>query len=281
MMRPAGPRHSPPDSLRRAKRPPALLGRRAPHAEAGQRVSRETSAAPPPRPRPGRPAARMAVAGSSLSSPPPTPCSRGATCQEGVLAPAPARRVLHVRHLAPCAPRRLPSGRGFARPASGRGPAPPVGRPLALARIRMFHVKHAPAPPPVAPSACSRSPPFASRPSHPLAPSSPPRPAPTATAPPRIRSSSAPRPPPRPAPDRYCSDPPASSRPRPACGLAARSAPPALLDRRAPHARAGQRVSRETSAAPPPRPRPGRPAARMAPRQSGGPSRWRACVCFM
>ena len=150
MMRPAGPRHSPPDSLRRAKRPPALLGRRAPHAEAGQRVSRETSAAPPPRPRPGRPAARMAVAGSSLSSPPPTPCSRGATCQEGVLAPAPARRVLHVRHLAPCAPRRLPSGRGFARPASGRGPAPPVGRPLALARMRMFHVKHAPAPRPVA-----------------------------------------------------------------------------------------------------------------------------------
>ena len=178
MMRPAGPRHSPPDSLRRAKRPPALLGRRAPHAEAGQRVSRETSAAPPSRPRPGRPAARMAVAGSSLSSPPPTPCSRGATCQEGVLTPAPARRVLHARHRAPSAPRRLPSGRGFARPASGRGPAPPVGRPLALARMRMFHVKHAPAPRPVASPQAGASPPPPRRVFPPPIPPASPAPAP-------------------------------------------------------------------------------------------------------
>ena len=39
------------------------------------------------------------------------------------------RRLRSPRSLSlPRRPRRLPSGRGFARPASGRGPAPPVGR---------------------------------------------------------------------------------------------------------------------------------------------------------
>ena len=163
----------------------------------------------------------MAVAGSSLSSPPPTPCSRGATCQEGVLAPAPARRVLHVRHLAPSAP---PAA--FRPAEASLAPRAAAGRPCAEADRQPLQ---AGAPPP---SCHHRHALLAPRPT-----SSPP----SATTPPREALSGAPR-----RADPACRD-------RPACftlniGLAPH--PPAPPARLRPYPRPRLRP---TPARPPPR----------------------------